>query len=89
MNELKIFLFGFALYYLISVADLLFQLFTSFVSIYISKCNVIINELSASSGECDDNYRIGFLAPDHEECEYDDYEDNANKKNLGGNKLYD
>lgn len=80
MNELKIFLFGFALYYLISVADLLFQLFTSFVSIYISKCNVIINELSASSGEYDDNYRIGFQIPDNMDEEFDDYEDSAKSK---------
>lgn len=80
MNELKIFLFGFALYYIISIADLLFQLLTSFVSIYISKCNVIINELSASNGEYDDNYRIGFQIPDNMDGEFDDYEDNVNKK---------
>ena len=80
MNELKLFLLGFLFIYIVQTFDILFQLLTSFISIYISKCNVIINELGASNGEYDDNYRIGFQIPDNMDEKFDDYEDSAKIK---------
>lgn len=87
MNELKIFLFGFLFMYGMQALDLLFQLFTSYISIFISKCNVAINELSAGSEQYDDNYRIGFQVPDYEDEEFDDYEDSARKNKKSRGKL--
>lgn len=84
MNELRLFILGFVFYYIINIAEILLQLITSYISIFISKCNVRINELG-NADEVDDDYRIGFRC-ESEEDEYElggDYVDKSNKKSKG------
>ncbi len=44
MNEIKIFLFGFILWYAIQILDLLMQLLSSYASLIIAKHQVTINQ---------------------------------------------
>lgn len=46
MNEIRIFLLGFGLWYLIQVADIIINLLNSYASVTVSKNNTKINELS-------------------------------------------
>lgn len=81
MNVLKIFLFGFSLYYIITIADMIIQLLSSHVSILITKCNVRIAELAGDENQQDDPYRIGFQYEPIEDIYYDedDYYEDKNK----------
>ena len=44
MHEIKIFLFGFFLWYAIQISDLIIQLFSSYASTIITKHQVTINQ---------------------------------------------
>lgn len=44
MHEIKVFLFGFILWYAIQILDLLMQLLSSYASLIITKHQVIINQ---------------------------------------------
>ena len=71
MDVLKIFLFGFLFIYIVQVSDLILQLFSSYISILITKCNARIVEISGDN-IADDECRIGFV--------YEHPEDSTMKK---------
>lgn len=74
MDVLKIFLFGFLFIYIVQVSDLILQLFSSYISILITKCNARITEISGEN-IADDECRIGFIYEQLEDEDYyEDYE---------------
>lgn len=79
MDALKYFILGFIFVYVIQILDLLIQLLSGYISILITKCNVIINELSEGQVEQPDPYCIGFQVNSHEE-EYEIDGDYVDKK---------
>lgn len=73
MNELKIFLFGFALWYAIQIADILVNLLTSYINIIVTKNNNKINEYTNDEQQMN---AIGFRYDfDEDEYYFDDEDD--------------
>lgn len=68
MNEIKIFLLGFGLWYIIQAFDMLLNLLNSYINVIIAKNNSKINELIEPEQQTN---AIGFQPP----LEYEYYED--------------
>lgn len=74
MSTLKIFILGFLFMYVMQVLDILLQLFSSYISVLITKCNARISDISEGEIE-DDECRIGFIYEQLEDEDYyEDYE---------------